>query len=93
MSAFAAGSRALACIHPEEVQIALAPGSAGEWLEATVVAVTDRGPTLRVDLDCGFPLRALVTRRAARELALRPGAQVAVALAPESVHLIPGDGA
>jgi tungstate transport system ATP-binding protein len=92
-SALAAGSHALACIHPEEVQIAVAPGAAGEWLDATVVAVTDRGPTLRVDLDCGFPLRALVTRRAARELALRPGARVTVALAPESVHLIPGDGA
>ena len=92
-SAFAAGSRALACIHPEEVQIARTPGATGEWLEATVHAVTDRGPTLRVDLDCGFPLRALVTRRAARELALSPGARVAVALAPESVHLIPGDGA
>jgi ABC-type Fe3+/spermidine/putrescine transport system ATPase subunit len=91
-SALAAGSRALACIHPEEVQIAPTPG-AGEWLEATVLAVTDRGPTLRVDLDCGFALRALVTRRAARELALCPGARVTVAFAPESVHLIPGDGA
>ena len=46
-----------------------------------------------MDLDCGFPLRALVTRRIARELGLQPGARVAVALAPESVHLIPGDGA
>jgi tungstate transport system ATP-binding protein len=92
-SAFAAGSQALACIHPEEVQIARTPGATGAWFGATVLAVTDRGPTLRVDLDCGFPLRALVTRRAVRELALRPGAQVAVALAPESVHLIPGDGA
>jgi ABC-type Fe3+/spermidine/putrescine transport system ATPase subunit len=92
-SALVAGSRALACIHPEEVQIALMPAATGDWLEATVLAVTDRGPTLRVDLDCGFPLRALVTRRAARELALFPGARVAVAFAPESVHLIPGDGA
>jgi tungstate transport system ATP-binding protein len=92
-SAFAAGSRTLACIHPEEVRIARMPGATGEWLDATVLAVTDRGPTLRVDLDCGFPLRALVTRRAARELALSPGARVAVALAPGSIHLIPGDGA
>jgi tungstate transport system ATP-binding protein len=92
-SAFAARSSALACIHPEEVQIALTPAAMGDWLEATVLAVTDRGPTLRVDLDCGFPLRALVTRRVARELALRPGVRVAVALAPESVHLIPGEGA
>ena len=93
VSALAAGSRALACIHPEEVQVALAPGATGEWHEATVVAVTDRGPTLRVDLDCGFPLRALVTRRAAREMALAPGARVAVGLASGSVHLIPGDDA
>ena len=46
-----------------------------------------------MDLDCGFPLRALVTRRSARELALRPGEKVTVTLAPESVHLIPDDDA
>jgi molybdopterin-binding protein len=46
-----------------------------------------------VDLDCGFPLRSLVTRRAARELSLRPGDRVAVAIAPASVHLIPEDEA
>jgi tungstate transport system ATP-binding protein len=98
------GRRVLACIHPEEVQIAppvsraadpLAGkvAAATDQLEGTVVAVTDRGPTLRVDLDCGFPLRSLVTRRAARELSLRPGDRVAVAIAPESVHLIPEDEA
>jgi tungstate transport system ATP-binding protein len=104
-SALAPGRRVLACIHPEEVRIerpgvALEPGSgaapdpgAGVVLEAVVVCVTDRGPTLRLDLDCGFPLRALVTRRAARELALVPGARVAAAIAPGSVHLIPDDDA
>jgi ABC-type Fe3+/spermidine/putrescine transport system ATPase subunit len=89
VSPLALGRRALACIHPEEVQIQ-PPGVAGaDSLAGTIVSLTDRGPTLRVDLDCGFPLRALVTRRAARELALRPGARVAVAIAPASVHLIP----
>ena len=103
-SALTPGRRALACIHPEEVQIAPPASGAADplggrvaavtdQLEATVVAVTDRGPTLRVDLDCGFPLRSLVTRRAARELALRPGLRVAVTLAPASVHLILEDGA
>jgi ABC-type Fe3+/spermidine/putrescine transport system ATPase subunit len=92
VSSLAPGRRALACVHPEEVRIERAGDAAGEGLTATVVAVTDRGPTLRLDLDCGFPLRALVTRRSARELALRAGDQVVVALAPESVHLIPEDG-
>ena len=101
-SALTPGRRALACIHPEEVQIAPPASRAADplggevptvsdQLEATVVAVTDRGPTLRVDLDCGFPLRSLVTRRAARDLSLRPGDRVAVAIAPASVHLIPED--
>jgi tungstate transport system ATP-binding protein len=101
-SALTPGRRALACIHPEEVQIAPPASRAADpllaevvavtdRLEGTVVAVTDRGPTLRVDLDCGFPLRSLVTRRAARELSLRPGDRVAVAIAPASVHLIPED--
>jgi ABC-type Fe3+/spermidine/putrescine transport system ATPase subunit len=101
-SALGPGSRALACIHPEEVQLARPEGPReergpagvrGVEMTGVVVSVTDRGPTLRVDLDCGFPLRALVTRRAGRDLELRAGTRVAVALAPESVHLIPGEDA
>jgi tungstate transport system ATP-binding protein len=101
-SPLAPGSRVLACIHPEEIQLALAgDASAGRppaegrraGLAGTIVAVTDRGPTLRVDLDCGFPLRALVTRRVAREMSLGPGVAVVAALAPASVHLIPEDDA
>lgn len=96
------GSPALACIRPEEILLAAADGTAEGpppasdrrgRLGGTVVEVTDQGPTLEVGLDCGFPLRALVTRRVARELSLRPGARVTVILSPQSVHLIPGDDA
>jgi hypothetical protein len=47
---------------------------------------------VRVLLDCGVPLVALVTHRAARALPLEPGAPLRAEFSPEVVHLLPGAG-
>jgi molybdate transport system ATP-binding protein len=67
---------------------AASPGSARNRLPGVVTAVTPEGPLLRVDLDCGFPLAALVTRAAGVDLGLRPGVAVVAALKAPSVHLV-----
>ncbi len=82
------GTRALACLRPEEVLLTRNESTAPNRLDATVTGVLDGGATLEVSLDCGFPLIALATRHAARESGLRVGARVVAAFAPEAVHLI-----
>ena len=58
--------------------------SAWRW-RGMVMAVIDEGVLVRVELDCGFPLVARLTRQAAAELALVPGASVtALVKAPTS---------
>lgn len=47
------------------------------------------GPLLRVELDVGFPLKALLTRQAAEELEVREGGILVAWLKVSQVHLIP----
>jgi tungstate transport system ATP-binding protein len=47
------------------------------------------GSQVRVSLDCGFPLTALVTRRSWGELRLQTGDKVAASFKASSIHLIP----
>jgi len=84
------------CIRAEDVILLRADtvqSSARNHLAAVVQAVTPAGALALVDLDCGFPLLALLTQAACDELALQAGQQfVAIVKAPK-VHLIPCDHA
>ena len=65
--------------------------SARNRLSATVRALVPAGATVRVELDCGFPLVALLTRQAVDELALAPGRAVHALIKAPHVHVIPLD--
>jgi molybdate transport system ATP-binding protein len=85
------GREVFVCIRGEDV--ALQRGTAGESsprnrLDAVVESLTPDGPLVRVALDCGFPLVALVTRPAAADLDLRPGGRVIAVIKAPAVHLI-----
>lgn len=88
----AAGAGVLVCIRAEDVALepedAAGGGSPRNRLAATVTAVTDEGPLLRVDLDVGFRLAAYVTRPAGAELDLRPGRRVRAVVKTPAVHLV-----
>jgi molybdate transport system ATP-binding protein len=80
-----------ACIRAEEVT--LAPGSpaassARNRLAGRIRAVFVEGAVARVELDCGFPLVALVTTQSVTDLQLHPGDSVAAVIKATSVHLL-----
>jgi len=78
-------------IRAENVILVRADGitaSARNLLPATVRALTPEGATTTVTLDCGFALKALVTRQACEELALREGEQLLAMVKAPHVHLI-----
>lgn len=80
------------CIRAEDVMLvtdALPAASARNRFSATVVALERDGPLLRVELDCGFPLKALLTPQAAAEMKLQPRAAVGVLIKAPHIHLIP----
>jgi molybdenum ABC transporter ATP-binding protein len=65
------------------------PSSPRNHLAATVRSIAREGVLTRAELDCGFPLTALLTRQACEELDLRPGNRVVALVKAPNIHLIP----
>jgi molybdate transport system ATP-binding protein len=83
------------CIRGEDVMLQRnhgTPGSARNRLPALVMAMRPEGALVRVELDAGFPLFALITRSACAELALQEGEEVVVLIKAPSIHLVPRGG-
>lgn len=86
------GRPVLLCLRPEDVTIwrqdASPSSSARNRLAGRVLRTVPQGPLVRVVVDCGFPLVALVTRASAQELELSEGKPVTAAFKASAVHLI-----
>ena len=79
----------LACIRAEDVTLAREPhlSSARNRLAGVVRSVSLEGVLARVELDCGFPVVALVTAQSAADLHLAPGDPISAVVKATSVHL------
>ena len=81
------------CLRPEDVTIwreSEAPiSSARNRLAGQITNLVVQGALVRVVVDCGLPIVALVTRASAREMGLKPGQNVTVSFKASAVHLIP----
>jgi molybdate transport system ATP-binding protein len=87
----AGGGEVIVCIRGEDVILhrgTLGAGSPRNRLDARVTSLVREGAMVRVGLDCGFPLTALVTRPASEELGLREGDTLTALLKAPSIHLI-----
>ncbi len=79
----------LACIRAEDVAVtreAQLESSARNRIAGTVREVSIEGPLARIEIDCGFPLVALVTAQSAGELDLRPGEAICAVVKTTAVH-------
>jgi len=79
------------CIRAEDVILIrndVAQSSPRNHLPATVRELGREGPLVRVTLDCGFSLIALLTQSACEELALQKGEQLFALVKTPQVHLI-----
>ncbi len=84
------------CLRAEEVLLLRHSDSAisaRNQLPATVRWLLAEGALVRVGLDAGFPLTALVTRLSAEELSLAPGTRLIAAIKVPAIHLVPRRGA
>jgi len=87
---YAVGEGVCACLRPEDITLALSrvSSSARNSFSGKVTRVVTMGPLTRVEVDCGFPLVALVTKRSAVELGLEKGKEVYAAFKATGVHVI-----
>jgi molybdopterin-binding protein len=88
------GGEVLVCLRPEDVVLEPAgldshPTSARNHLRGTVRRITTVGGQVRVVLDCGFTLVALITKRSLEEMSLGVGDEVVASFKATAVHVIP----
>lgn len=80
------------CIKGEDVTIqrgVLGESSVRNHLNAKIQSLVPEGPLVRVGLNCGFELTALVTRPACEELHLSIGDSITALLKAPAIHLVP----
>jgi molybdate transport system ATP-binding protein len=83
---------AFACVRAEDVVLEPLeghPSSAQNRLAGTVAALRDEGPLVRITVECGVRLVALVTRASAARLGLRPGERVSAVVKAPAVRVVP----
>jgi len=79
------------CVRAEDVVLERSSRdevSARNRLTGRVMAIQVEGGVVRVSLDCGFALSALITRPAFQELALSEGVLVTAVIKATAVHLV-----
>jgi tungstate transport system ATP-binding protein len=90
---FPTGTHVLFCLRPEDITLSLSAenviSSARNRLNGRIMRMTPSGPLMRVYVDCGVPVVALITRGSANDMKLSEGQSVTASFKATAVHLIP----
>lgn len=95
LGAYAVGSPVFVCIRAEDVVLeeeGTGLTSARNHLSGKVGEIIPHGVMVHIKIDCGFPLVAMVTRRAQQELGIAVGSAVVAVIKAGAVHLVPKIG-
>ncbi|MFC1943930.1 ABC transporter ATP-binding protein [Chloroflexota bacterium] len=84
------GDRVHALLRPEDVTITLAreKSSARNAFLSEISRMTPMGTLARIEVDCGFPILALLTTRSVQELELAVGSEVYASFKATAIHII-----
>ncbi|HEX9090007.1 MAG TPA: ABC transporter ATP-binding protein [Anaerolineales bacterium] len=87
------GTPVLFCLRPEDITLSISDrviqSSARNHLSGRIQRITPSGPLVRVVVDCGLPVVALITRGSANEMKLAEGQTISATFKATAVHLIP----
>ncbi len=94
VSALSVGIRVTACLRFEDVTLSIpavgeAFNSARNRLKGEITRVLPSAAQVKITLDCGFPLIALITKRSYVYMGLGEGKEVLATFKASSIHLIP----
>jgi len=88
------GSSVFICLRPEDITLYTAeeeirPSTARNRLLCRITSMVHQGSLIRVEMDSGIRLIALVTRPSVQELGLDVGRQVYAVFKASAIHLLP----
>jgi molybdopterin-binding protein len=86
------GKPVLFCLRPEDITLSTSEStsvtSARNHLNGRITQMTPSGPLVRVVVDCGLPVVALITHGSANEMKLVEGMPITASFKATAVHLI-----
>jgi tungstate transport system ATP-binding protein len=90
VSACLPGGKVNVFIRPEDITLSLVKtsSSARNTFSGKIISMLPNGPLVRVNLNCGFPLTALITGMSAAELQLESGKTVFASFKAAAIHVI-----
>ena len=90
ISDYPVGERVYTLIRPEDITISLSKdsSSARNVFMGEITKVTLIGPLVRVEVNCGFPLLGLITKKSAEELKLTVGREVYASFKATAIRTI-----
>ena len=90
ISDYEIGEAVYALIRPEDITLALAKDrtSARNVFKGKITKIASVGPLARIEIDCGFPLLGVLTRRSAEELDLDIDRRIHASFKATAVHTI-----
>jgi len=87
------GTHVLFCLRPEDITLTISDAdiisSARNRINGRIMRLTPSGPLMKVFVDCGLPVVALITRGSANDMKLSEGQAVTASFKATAVHLIP----
>ena len=90
ISEYTIGEEVCACVRPEDITLTLSKvqSSARNSFVGEITRLVSIGSITRIEIDCGFQLIALVTKKSAEELNLERSRQVYATFKATGVHVI-----
>lgn len=89
----AVGTLVYICLRPEDITLygvneEIKPSTARNHLTCRITQINHQGPFMRIQLDAGFPLTALITKLSANDMKLAIGGEVRAVFKASAIHLI-----
>jgi molybdate/tungstate transport system ATP-binding protein len=78
------------CLRPEDIILSqtAVQTSARNLIEGTVTRLSPYGTLIRVQMDCGYPLTVIISRRSMEDLHLEVGSVVYASFKASAVHIL-----
>ncbi len=90
ISDYVVGDKVYVVIRPEDIIFSPArdKSSARNVFQGKIIRINSVGAMVRIEVDCGFPLLGVVTRRSAEELNMSIGSSVYASFKATALHII-----
>jgi tungstate transport system ATP-binding protein len=90
VSACQVGGKVNVFVRPEDITLSVikSSSSARNVFPGRITAMLPNGPLVHINLDCGFPIIALITRMSADEMHLEIGQTVYASFKATAIHII-----